>query len=92
MFRRNSMCTKLLSTFAKTHGQNYLRTVLRPLIDQIGQQPANISFELDPRVAKPDEDLNINIENLKLIAQAFLDVICDSISVLPPYVCYPDAI
>ncbi|KAG8959528.1 Ras GTPase activating protein ira2 [Tulasnella sp. 419] len=84
LLRSNSMCTRFLSAFAKIHGYNYLRTLLSPLIHQMSVMPVGHSYELDPTKARPGEDLDENERNLKFICQAFLDVICGSVAILPP--------
>lgn len=46
--------------------------------------PADRSYELDPK--RPDGRGNVeeNAKNLSIIAQAFLNVICESAPILPP--------
>ncbi|KAG9015978.1 Ras GTPase activating protein ira2 [Tulasnella sp. 427] len=83
LFRGNSMCTRLLSAFARLHGYNYLRSLLSPLIQQMSAMPAGHSYELDPSRLKEGENVEENERNLKFICQAFLDVICDSPSIFP---------
>lgn len=80
------MCTRMLSVFARTHGYNYLRSLLSPLILQMSAMPAGHSYELDPSRLREGEELEDNERNLKFICQAFLDVICESVSILPTYV------
>ncbi|KIO22012.1 hypothetical protein M407DRAFT_28426 [Tulasnella calospora MUT 4182] len=83
LFRGNSMCTRLLSAFARLHGYNYLRSLLSPLIQQMSAMPPGHSYELDPTRLREGEDIDENERNLKFICQAFLDVICESVAILP---------
>ncbi|KAG8981934.1 Ras GTPase activating protein ira2 [Tulasnella sp. 425] len=83
LFRGNSMCTRLLSAFARLHGYNYLRSLLSPLIQQMSAMPPGHSYELDPSRLREGEDIEENERNLKFICQAFLDVICESVAILP---------
>ncbi|KAG8732817.1 Ras GTPase activating protein ira2 [Ceratobasidium sp. 423] len=83
LFRSNSMCMRVLSAFARMHGYNYLRQILSPLISQMVAMPADRSYELDPK--RPDgKNVEENAKSLSIIAQAFLNVICDSAPILPP--------
>lgn len=83
IFRSNSMCMRVLSAFARMHGYNYLRQILSPLISQMVAMPADRSYELDPK--RPDgRNVEENAKNLSIIAQAFLNVICESAPILPP--------
>ncbi|KAG8696350.1 Ras GTPase activating protein ira2 [Ceratobasidium sp. 394] len=86
IFRSNTMCMRVLSAFARMHGYNYLRQILSPLISQMAAMPADRSYELDPK--RPDGRGNIeeNAKNLSIIAQAFLNVICESAPILPPII------
>ncbi|KAG8905759.1 Ras GTPase activating protein ira2 [Tulasnella sp. 403] len=83
LFRGNSMCTRLLSAFARLHGYNYLRSLLLPMITQMSAMPPGHSYELDPSRLRDGEDVEENERNLKVICQAFLDVICNSVAILP---------
>ncbi|KAG8749958.1 Ras GTPase activating protein ira2, partial [Ceratobasidium sp. 428] len=86
IFRSNTMCMRVLSAFARMHGYNYLRQILSPLISQMAAMPADRSYELDPK--RPDGRGNIeeNAKSLSIIAQAFLNVICESAPILPPII------
>jgi neurofibromin 1 len=76
------MCTRLLSNVAKIQGYNYLRLVLTPLLEEMTRYPMDRDFQLDPEKAKQSE-VDANINNIKRLAQLFLDVITNSASVLP---------
>ncbi|KEP55513.1 RasGAP domain protein [Rhizoctonia solani 123E] len=83
LFRSNSMCMRILSAFARMHGYNYIRQVLSPLFAQMVAMPDDRSYELDPK--RPDgKNVEENAKSLSIIAQAFLNVICDSAPILPP--------
>ncbi|PKC12463.1 hypothetical protein RhiirA5_496913 [Rhizophagus irregularis] len=78
LFRRNCMATRMLASFAKTHGTEYLRETLQPLLNDLLSKPSDFSCELNPDNLLPGEDVNKNLQNLKATAQAFLDTICAS--------------
>lgn len=78
------MRVRLLGTFAKFHGYDYLRKILKPLIEQLCDLPDNHTFELDPSRAEPAE-IARNQETITVAARAFLNVICSSARILPPY-------
>ena len=46
LFRSNSLASKLISTYAKLTGGEYLQTVLGDLIQAVWQNPTG--FEVDP--------------------------------------------
>ncbi|KAG0375555.1 MAG: hypothetical protein J3R72DRAFT_528012 [Linnemannia gamsii] len=83
LFRRNCMATRLLTVFAKLNGAEYLKSTLQPLLNALMTLPAQGSYELDPARLGPEEDDNINFENLKHMAQVFLDTITDSANKVP---------
>jgi len=82
LFRANTMCTRFIATVAKVHGYNYLRQILDPLIQQMLQLPPETSFELDPKKATMAQ-IETNVETIRYLAQAFLDVITNSVQFLP---------
>lgn len=65
---------------------NYLRSTLQPLLASLLDKPAECSFELDPTKALPNDDIERNAEDLKLMCQALLDLICSSTPRVPLYV------
>ncbi|KAG8870177.1 Ras GTPase activating protein ira2 [Serendipita sp. 405] len=83
LFRANTMCTRLLASVAKVHGYNYLRMILAPLVEEMSQNQTDRGFELDSNKLKADE-LQDNLNNIKRMAQIFLDVITGSAGLLPP--------
>jgi neurofibromin 1 len=83
LFRANSTTTRLLTVYARTYGYNYLRSTLLPLLVSLSEKPAECSFELDPTKASPKDDIERNAEDLKLMCQALLDLICSSINKVP---------
>jgi hypothetical protein len=82
LFRANTMCTRFIATVAKVHGYNYLRQILDPLVQQMLQLPPETSFELDPKKATVAQ-IETNVETIRYLAQAFLDVITNSVQFLP---------
>ncbi|KAF8979403.1 Ras GTPase activating protein ira2 [Entomortierella lignicola] len=87
LFRRNCMATRLLTVFAKINGAEYLKSTLQPLLNALMTLPVQGSYELDPTRLAPDEDINVNVENLKYMAQVFLDAITESASNVPASFC-----
>ncbi|CAG8574310.1 8733_t:CDS:10, partial [Diversispora eburnea] len=78
LFRRNCMATRMLAAFGKTHGAEYLRDTLQPLVQNLLQKSDDFSCELNPDNLEPGDDIERNFMNLKNTAQAFLDGICSS--------------
>jgi hypothetical protein len=74
------MCTRLLGNVAKVQGYNYLRFIIGPLLEEMANIP---SYELDPNKAQ-QTDIDANLNNVKRMAQLFLDSITRSADMLPP--------
>lgn len=72
------MATRMLAAFGKTHGAEYLRDTLQPLLQDLLSKPPAFSCELNPDNLGSNEDIEKNLMNLKNTAQAFLDGICSS--------------
>ncbi|KAJ3039290.1 Ras GTPase activating protein ira2 [Rhizophlyctis rosea] len=83
LFRRNSMATRLLTIYARQTGLEYLRQTVQPLLDELLERGAPMSFEVDPVKLSPHDDPEVNMRNLKLVAQAFLDSILGNVGHVP---------
>ena len=79
------MRIKLLCAFAKIHGYDYLRQLVKPLLDKMCLLPPNITFILDPAKAT-DAEVRENQDTIKVFADAFLHIVCNSASAMPLYV------
>ena len=42
------------------------------------------SYEVDNNRLRPGEDVDANAQNLRVVTQAFLDVVVDSVNIIPP--------
>ena len=76
------MRMRLLCAFAKLHGYDYLRQLVKPLLDKMCDLTAGNSFILDSALV-PDEEIVDNQETIKFFAQAFLTIVCNSASGMP---------
>lgn len=83
LFRSNSTTTRFLSAFAKTHGYNYLRSLIGPLLQMMSNKPPGHSYDLDPTRAI-GQDLEQNRQNVQTVAAAFLGIIKSSVPAIPP--------
>jgi neurofibromin 1 len=83
VFRSNSFRTHLLSVFGRTHGYEYLRSIMAPLITEMANKPRGYSFEIDPSRLEPGESALVNQHRLEEMAQAFIDQICSSAHRVP---------
>ena len=82
LFRTNTMATKLMSSFAKIAGGNYLRKLLYPIILFIIEQ--DFVIEIDEKKRKENSPpINEQVENLLKITQQFFDHIIQQISLVP---------
>ncbi|KAK0540963.1 Ras GTPase activating protein ira2 [Tilletia horrida] len=75
VFRSNSFRTHLLSVFARTHGYEFLRSIIGPLVMEMAAKPRGYSFEIDPQRIEPGDSVHINQARLEEMAQAFIDQI-----------------
>jgi neurofibromin 1 len=83
VFRSNSFRTHLLSAFGRTHGYEYLRTIIAPLITDMINKPRGYSFEIDSQKMDSSESLIVNQHRLEEMAQTFIDQICSSAHRVP---------
>lgn len=83
LFRRNSIATRLLTTFAKSQGQEYLLLTLKPLIEDLVLRTPNISFEMDPSKMVASDNSEKNLSNLLLISQNLIDAVIANVSKAP---------
>jgi hypothetical protein len=83
LFRKTSMATRLLASFAKVHGSEYLHETLQPVLNRLIEKPPDYSCELDESRITQNEDLEQNLKNLKELAKAFIDAICGSSDMIP---------
>lgn len=81
LFRKNSISTHLMSMYARLLGKRYLKDTLRPLIVHV--LSCQGSFEIDPHRIAEDEDINANVQTLKLSAQKFLHQVMESVNSVP---------
>eukprot|EP01101_Sappina_pedata_P009657 TRINITY_DN569_c2_g1_i1.p1 TRINITY_DN569_c2_g1~~TRINITY_DN569_c2_g1_i1.p1 ORF type:complete len:666 (-),score=164.85 TRINITY_DN569_c2_g1_i1:109-2106(-) len=81
LFRANSMASKILSSYTRMAGSDYLHSTLRPLVKWIGA--SSTSFEIDPAKIIGGDDLNENRKNLMEGADLYFDGIRRSISNCP---------
>ena len=85
LFRKTSMATRLLASFAKVHGIEYLHETLQPVLNKLIESPPDYNCEVDKNRLLPNEDLEQNLKNLKELAKAFIDAICGSSDMIPRY-------
>ncbi|KAG0187398.1 Ras GTPase activating protein ira2 [Apophysomyces sp. BC1034] len=84
LFRRTSITTRLLSSFAKHDGEEYLRSTLQPVLKTLAEKPAEeMMFELDPSKLEDCEYLARNKQNVINAAELFLSAICASVDEAP---------
>lgn len=77
------MRVKLLGAIAKAHGYDYLRELVKPLLDMMAALPVPHSFILDPARA-PEAEVLENQRTIKHVTQAFVQMVCDSAGIMPP--------
>ena len=83
LFRGNSTSARLLGSFTKIHGYNYLRSLILPLIQVMKDMPQGHSYDMDPAKAV-GQDIDQNKRNVEIATTAFLQVVTASIHSLPP--------
>ncbi|KAF7723612.1 Ras GTPase activating protein ira2 [Apophysomyces ossiformis] len=86
LFRSTSIATRLLSVFAKHHGEDYLRSVIQPVLRTLAEKPAEEKlFELDPSKLDDPDAIKRNKQNVINAAELFLSAICASADRAPKY-------
>jgi len=73
----------LLTAFVKKYGAGYLRSILARLLKFMAEHPDQ-SYEVDSSKAPPGSNTLENVEVVKKITRAFLNVILDSVDNMPP--------
>ncbi|CAO3616009.1 unnamed protein product [Cunninghamella blakesleeana] len=82
LFRKTSIATKCWTLFAKLIGRDYIKSTLKPAIDQLKEMDDELNFELDSN--KVDKDtIEINKKNIISATNLILDAICNSINKAP---------
>jgi hypothetical protein len=81
LFRANSLTTKAVEYYIKSIGQDYLESVLKPVIDEIydGGKPC----EINPQGLPKNEKLAVNQQNLIHFCEVILTKLEQSTEVLP---------
>ena len=82
LFRGNSTYIRFMSAFTKLHGYNYLRSLVKPLVDTMSTMPPGTSYEIDPTKAI-GQDVAQNQRNVEYVASKFLKIMSSSLPVLP---------
>lgn len=83
LFRNDSMATKTTRNYFKMIAPDYLRDLLRPLIEEIAADPNG--FEIDPiKLGEGSEaKVQANMERLKTTVEHYLDRIIKSVDSTP---------
>jgi len=72
----------MLSYFGRTHGLDYLRSLIIPLVTLMSNMPPERGYELDPNKVG-EEQAAENLQSVMVIATSFLDIISSSVHTLP---------
>ncbi|KAJ2332894.1 Ras GTPase activating protein ira2, partial [Coemansia sp. RSA 2681] len=84
LFRRNCLATRLLSYYAKLHGDGYLKSTLVPAVRKLlAQPPGTLTFELNPNKMTESADRDRNLKNVERLCSLVIDAIVGSVSTLP---------
>lgn len=78
------MRNHLLTAFCRKYGYQYLHKILTPLLGIMFDQAETNSYEVDTNKLRPGEDIETNAENLRVVTKAFLDVVVNSVNIIPP--------
>ncbi|KAJ2813082.1 Ras GTPase activating protein ira2, partial [Coemansia furcata] len=84
LFRRNCLATRLLSYYAKLHGDGYLKSTLVPAVRKLlAQPPGTLTFELNPNKMTESADRDRNLKNVERLCSLVIDAIVGSVGTLP---------
>eukprot|EP01102_Stenamoeba_stenopodia_P008638 TRINITY_DN250_c0_g1_i1.p1 TRINITY_DN250_c0_g1~~TRINITY_DN250_c0_g1_i1.p1 ORF type:complete len:1320 (-),score=388.27 TRINITY_DN250_c0_g1_i1:100-4059(-) len=81
IFRANNIAAKMLRTYTRMVGTDYLRTTLGPFVAEILTKPE--SLELDPSKATPDVDVANNLLQVKSLAERIILKVTTSAEAMP---------
>jgi len=76
IFRANNIAAKMLRTYTRMVGTDYLRTTLGPFIAEVVTKPE--SLEIDPLKAAPDVDVTNNLAQVKGLAERLISKVIAS--------------
>ncbi|KAJ1799798.1 Ras GTPase activating protein ira2 [Coemansia sp. RSA 2399] len=84
LFRRNCLVTRMLSYYAKLHGEAYLKSTLGPAIRKLQTQPpGTLTFELNPNKMAESADRDRNLKNVERLCSLVIDSIISSVHTMP---------
>ena len=83
LLRRTCMATKILSMYAKWKGQDYLKQVLRKVIERLMITANDLNLEMDPERVGSKDELKKNALQLCVVSRVFIDDICESSKYMP---------
>lgn len=81
LFRGQSPATKCMSIFTQAIGDTYLQSSIRKLMQWIVEQ--DLPIELDPTRTGPEDNLDENLKNLRVVCQRVVDHVNGTISKVP---------
>lgn len=86
LFRGNSCATKLMSGFTKMIGTEYLK-IIKPILEDMNgvsfECKTGYSFEVNPAMAGPNDNIDDNMNNLLMFAKRLIDAIFNSLDQCP---------
>ncbi|KAJ1939524.1 Ras GTPase activating protein ira2, partial [Linderina macrospora] len=84
LFRRNCLATRLLSYFAKIHGDTYLKSTLGPALRKLmSLPPGTLTFELNPNKMSEMADRDRNLKNVERLCSLVIEAIVRSVHSMP---------
>ncbi|KAJ2553920.1 Ras GTPase activating protein ira2, partial [Coemansia sp. RSA 1933] len=84
LFRRNCLATRMLSYYAKLHGEAYLKSTLGPAIRKLQTQPpGTLTFELNPNKMAESADRDRNLTNVERLCSLVIESIVGSVHTMP---------
>ncbi|XP_044288643.1 ras GTPase-activating protein 2 isoform X2 [Varanus komodoensis] len=85
IFRGNSLATRCLDEMMKIVGKHYLKVTLKPILDEICENPK--PCEIDPVKLKEADSVEINKENLRYYVDKVFSTIVQSSISCPTLMC-----
>ncbi len=82
LLRRNSVATRMLAIYAKTHGAEYLSSTLGPVMQSFLDDPAGHVFELNADKLEENR-ANENIEKFMNSLRSFSEAFINSLDIMP---------
>ena len=86
LFRRNSLNSVILASFARRIGEDYIKKVTQPILEKMVN--GTDTYEVDPSRIPETQSLETNIQNMKKVTNEFLTRLAETVKDMPEQIGY----